>query len=113
MSRREWGKTFKINNNILESTQVSLNSENSNELTNFKIYPNPVNGILNVAFENLKVPSTIKIINLSGMEVNSFKVDAGVENFQINTSDYDAGVYFLNLSNEFLNQKTKFIKIKN
>ena len=103
----------KINNNILESTQVSLNSENSNELTNFKIYPNPVNGILNVAFENLKVPSTIKIINLSGMVVNSFKVDAGVDNFQINTSDYDAGVYFLNLSNEFLNQKTKFIKIKN
>ena len=84
-------------------------SENSNDLNN-KLYPNPVNGTLNVMLQNEKhQPMTLSIFNDMGQNVSMTKTREG--NISIPVSELTAGIYMLFVTDENGNTKTsKFIK---
>jgi len=80
---------------------------NSIEETNAQkvsIYPNPVNDVLNV---NAAGFDKVEIVNFLGQVVYSNQVTA--TDFQINTADLTAGVYFIRLSGDNTVTK-KFVK---
>jgi hypothetical protein len=80
---------------------------NSIEETNAQkvsIYPNPVNDVLNV---NAAGFDKVEIVNFLGQVVYSNQVTA--TDFQINTADLTAGVYFVRLSGDNTVTK-KFVK---
>lgn len=84
-------------------------SENSNDLNN-QLYPNPVNGTLNVMLQNEKhQPMTLSIFNDMGQNVSMTKTREG--NISIPVSELTAGIYMLFVTDENGNTKTsKFIK---
>lgn len=60
---------------------------------NFTVYPNPADNVLKINGENL---DNIQIFNILGQKVEEFAVKGNEVN--INTSDYDNGVYFVKVS---------------
>lgn len=84
-------------------------SENSNDLNN-QLYPNPVNGTLNVMLQNEKHQlMTLSVFNDMGQNVSMTKTRE--ENISIPVSELKAGIYMLFVTDENDNTKTsKFIK---
>lgn len=80
---------------------VGITETASNKVS---IYPNPVNDVLNV---NAAGFDKVEIVNFLGQVVYSNQVTA--TNFQINTADLTAGVYFVRLSGDNIVTK-KFVK---
>ncbi len=80
---------------------VGINEAASNKVS---IYPNPVNDVLNV---NAAGFDKVEIVNFLGQVVYSNQVTA--TDFQINTADLTAGVYFVRLSGDNTVTK-KFVK---
>lgn len=80
---------------------VGINEIASNKVS---IYPNPVNDVLNV---NAAGFDKVEIVNFLGQVVYSNQVTA--TDFQINTADLTAGVYFVRLSGDNIVTK-KFVK---
>ena len=72
------------------------NSENENSISNFKVYPNPSNGNINIDLNGIK-SSTIHIYDLNGKLVkslpNSFSNTIEVNNLV-------SGIYFIKIGNE-------------
>ena len=68
------------------------------------IYPNPTRDILNVQAENFR---QVEVLNFLGQVVYSANVTSS--QFQINTSNLNAGVYFVRLSGDNVVTK-KFVK---
>ena len=87
------------------NTTVSINEKNSN--TNFKIYPNPANGLLNVASEDLG--TEIKIINTLGQIIQTTTIQN--QTTILNISNLLNGIYFLQVfNNEKLIGTRKIVK---
>ncbi len=84
-------------------------SENSEEIFN-QLYPNPVNGILNVALKNENnKPMTVSIFNDLGQTISVTKTTE--RQISIPVNEFKSGIYFLNVNNENGIVKTsKFIK---
>ena len=80
---------------------VGITETASNKVS---IYPNPVKDVLNV---NAAGFDKVEIVNFLGQVVYSNQVTAS--NFQINTADLTAGVYFVRLSGDNTVTK-KFVK---
>lgn len=79
----------------------------TNELTrneNVKIYPNPVNDILNIE-TNFNASANYTIKNIAGQEIQN-----GVLNNSINVNNLEQGVYFIEITNENKTYTNKFIK---
>ena len=77
----------------------------------FNIYPNPVDGEINIEFnESLNNPSIIKIMNAQGLLVfyENINMDEGV--FKMNSSGYAAGIYFLETTNGRKLWQERFVK---
>lgn len=74
-----------------------------------RVYPNPTDGILNIALDNPEVPVTIRVMDVSGQVVRSLQhtpaTSAG--DFQIDLSGLTPGVYSVKfvLANEVYEQK--------
>ncbi|MFH2096928.1 MAG: T9SS type A sorting domain-containing protein [Bacteroidota bacterium] len=87
--------------------------ENTPELLNISLYPNPVNEKL-----NLEIPlagnanMNISILNISGqaMYQGSFDFSKGINKISINTEALGQGMYFVRISGDGMNQTIKFIK---
>lgn len=79
-----------LNNNVAieENTLKTL----------FSIYPNPSNGVFTVSSDEANT-YTIEVINILG-EIVSVKTIEGIINETFNISDYNAGLYFVKVSNE-------------
>lgn len=58
----------------------------------YKIFPNPANNYLKVTGENI---NSISIYNCLGALIDRFVVEN--DNIEINTSDYNTGIYFINI----------------
>ncbi|HMG68623.1 MAG TPA: peroxidase family protein, partial [Chitinophagaceae bacterium] len=61
----------------------------------FKIYPNPVAGILNIDLGGLKEPGVIKLFTANGILLKTITPAADQKNIQVNTSDLGTGIYFV------------------
>ncbi len=76
-------------------------------------YPNPFNDMLNIvidAAENDNV--TINVYNVSGQMIytTNTQVSNGENNIEIATSNYGAGVYFINVVGNSINETIKVVK---
>ena len=77
--------------------------------TSFSVYPNPSNGVFTVSSDEANT-YTVEVINILG-EIVSVKTIEGIINETFNISNYNAGLYFVKLSNESSeNIKKIFIK---
>ncbi len=83
------------------------------EKSSINAYPNPFNDMLNIeidAAENDNI--TINVYNVSGQIIYTANtgVSDGVNNIEIATSNYGAGVYFINVVGNSINETIKVVK---
>ena len=73
-------------------------------LSNVKLYPNPVNNILNIELSNAIAIESVTILDLNGRTVLTSKVSS------INTSQLQSGFYVARVDTEVGSITRKFIK---
>jgi len=80
--------------------------------TKIKIYPNPVNNIVNIEFEDMNTSNiTIALYDVIGKEVKQLVLNNQKEgNISINMHDFQPGVYFISFNNQTTNRFFKIIK---
>jgi len=87
-----------VNANEIEAV---LGLTEANDNFEFSLYPNPADDIASIKL-NIKEEGdvTIDIYNVAGTLVNSNNYGSmnGTQNFQLNSSNYEAGVYFVNVT---------------
>ncbi len=98
--------------NVGVTVTVGLDEQKS--ITNLSVFPNPVKDVLMVNYhakntENLFV--TITDVSGKVIYTETLNVQLGENNFKINSSHFDKGVYFIQLSNSQSNTTKKFIKL--
>ena len=87
--------------------QINDVSVSDNEFADVSVYPNPVKDVLKVTSEN-GLLEYVDIVSASGRLVYSSKIVSN--NFEINTSEFSQGVYFVNLRTEKSVKTFKVIK---
>ncbi len=85
-----WGIETKIKQNFVYVGGVGIEEKAQ---TSVSAYPNPVNGLLNV--ESTSNMQEVSLVNMTGQVV--FNQKANVSSVQINTSDFNSGVYNLQI----------------
>lgn len=73
-------------------------TEQSLDLQNFNLYPNPTNGMINISFDvQAKEKTIMRIFDINGKEVYKEKIkqSEGIYNKQVDLSGNKKGVYFL------------------
>ncbi|MGN6637298.1 MAG: T9SS type A sorting domain-containing protein, partial [Mucilaginibacter sp.] len=108
-----------VNDSVTYSKVVTVEyAPLSNGITsnNVSVYPNPVSSVINLAVTtkdaNTNASYRIKITNNLGLIVKEF--NSSYEQWQGNVSDLVTGTYFVqvvNINNQYLVGKTKFIKL--
>jgi membrane-associated protease RseP (regulator of RpoE activity) len=83
----------------LESRETPKTAENPLGLEVFEAFPNPTYGMLNIKFEAEAIPTTVRIIDISGRVVYTKNLPqfGGSFNEQANLSSQKAGNYVLNI----------------
>lgn len=91
---------LKVSDGVAESAQdmvevtilnaVSITDETSDNA--WKVYPNPANGFVYISFAN-EVPELLRVIGADGRVVLSETPTTGFNVFQINTNDFNVGMY--------------------
>jgi hypothetical protein len=84
------------NGTILKYTAPVSTLEETDKLF-VNIYPNPIDKIVNVEFENYG-KYQLQLIDMSGKIIQNFEVNA--QNVQMNSASWSAGVYRLNITND-------------
>lgn len=79
------------------------------EAGNLSVYPNPVNDIITITDKGNTSFNSISITDINGRTIKAVET-GNVSEFQMNLSDLNAGVYFLNISSESGKAVKKFIK---
>ncbi|MFN5318247.1 MAG: T9SS type A sorting domain-containing protein, partial [Bacteroidia bacterium] len=121
-----WDAHSLITNTVLPSFTDTLDLSSLNFTANFiadasgvhaaqnehlRVYPNPTNGLLHIAFEAaLPTNSKIDIFSADGRLVKQQQVLSGGYQFTIDCSSLPAGVYYLAFSNDALNSRLRFVK---
>lgn len=93
---------MRITNNILETS-------NFDSINSIKAYPNPVENTLQLEFQEIKNKVDIELYSTLGQRVFS-KTYFNKKEIQINFSNINNGVYFLNVSTNNSRETLKFIK---
>lgn len=88
-------------------TNVGVASNENN--TNIKIYPNPVEELVNIEVENTSVMDVV-ITNIEGKIVKS-EVIKGAIVTQISMANFEPGIYFITVSTEEYQTTIKLVKI--
>jgi hypothetical protein len=73
-----------------------------------KVYPNPSNGLLNIAIENYVGEVTINVLDMNGRSVFSKTGDYLTSN-TMNLSGFQKGIYVLNIIGDNLSYSEKII----
>ncbi|MBX3165124.1 MAG: T9SS type A sorting domain-containing protein [Bacteroidetes bacterium] len=98
--------------NTNSTTVLSIRNENAT-VFGYKLYPNPVNGIINLDFNNVANGDyQVEIINQLGQQVYSENLNSSVNHHTINAEIFSNGIYFLKLS-DGLRSETKKLIIQN
>jgi hypothetical protein len=69
-----------------------------NKVETVSVYPNPTNGIVNIANNN-SVINSVAVVDINGRTVKSAKFDA-VSSAQVNISDLANGVYMMTINSD-------------
>lgn len=99
-----------LDSNCVDSN-LSIGKETMRNLS-AKIYPNPFSNELTVYFSDNSVPvkTNIEITDLLGRKVERSEIPSGARNLTIQCNNLPAGVYFLRIKGERLNQTFKIVK---
>ncbi|ESU29583.1 hypothetical protein FLJC2902T_00510 [Flavobacterium limnosediminis JC2902] len=76
---------------------------------NFSIFPNPASSVLNFSTKNSAQIEAIQILDLNGRIVKT-NVLNGVSEAQVNVSELNSGVYFVDITSSEGKATTKFVK---
>lgn len=90
--------------NPLSIDNTSLEDENK-----LNIFPNPSNGVFNVAFQQEMRHATIRIIDVLGKEIYHSSVDKDVSVLNIDISNYDKGIYSIIVNLDGKHYKSKLV----
>ncbi|MCF8374032.1 MAG: T9SS type A sorting domain-containing protein [Bacteroidales bacterium] len=90
-------------------TIVLLSTPSILDIEEISLFPNPVNDEITIDFKNPISETQISVYNLTGQMVFS-QVNFSGTNFNLNTKSYDAGIYFLKISNWENALHLKFVK---
>ncbi len=94
---------------IVVVKNTSVNNVNAIS-SSVKVYPSPAYAELNVSIENInQLPAQLVIVDMLGREVLKQTINTKNFNEQINISQLNNGVYFLNISNTNGMQTVKFM----
>lgn len=96
---------FAIDDVLVTADNLSTESFFS---SNFMVYPNPANNVLNIDAKQGMKFSKVEMTDLNGRVVKTMNVDAITT--QLNISDLNAGVYFLKVSSNEGVGTSKIIK---
>jgi hypothetical protein len=108
-----FGNNLYIDNvNIGQTTSLA---KNNMSVVSCEVFPNPTSGMANLSINSPKSEAIgITIVNSMGQLIYSSKnnLDAGINNIQVNTESWPAGVYFVSIStsNGSLNKKLNVVK---
>ena len=86
----------------------SLGISEIDSASEFNLYPNPVKNELTVEFPAAVAQATISVYSILGILVYESKMDQW--NSKINTSDWNSGVYLMNVSSANFSQTKRIIK---
>lgn len=98
---------FPIITNSASTTFTNL-STSTRDISDFRIYPNPTQNILNIKGKNAL--DSIKIFDLAGREIPLALSSVSDETQQINVSNLQSGVYFLSVGSGEKSKTMKFVK---
>jgi hypothetical protein len=87
----------------LAHTNTEFNNSTENEITDFKLYPNPANNNLHLdIMANTDGNIKMNVYSLTGQKLMSLENPAvpGLNNFNLNTGKLTNGVYILKIENE-------------
>jgi hypothetical protein len=96
VSRASATNTLLENNNFVSNT------------TDFSVYPNPANDVVNVSNSSNAIISTIEMTDLNGRVVKNVTLNA--TEGQINISDLSTGVYMMNVTSDQGSSIKKVVK---
>ncbi|MDD3740405.1 MAG: T9SS type A sorting domain-containing protein [Bacteroidales bacterium] len=101
------------------SSQIIVTSEDLTSIienisaTKISVYPNPVTDILNLEiFTETNEIIEISILNISGQIVSkeTYEIYGGLNNFTIDVSDYQGGMYFMHINGNSKFETIRFVK---
>lgn len=100
------------NSHNMDDCSSAMSVKNiKNNFTNFKVYPNPCNNILNLSFgKTINTNCSISIIDLTGKTIYTIELKYFKTNETISVTNLDAGIYIVKviINNEQYN--SKFVK---
>lgn len=103
-------KQVAINNQVALSPSRLVKFDEAG--TSIKCYPNPTNGILNVALtaQIQQEPAVLNIINSTGVVMDQVKITAGTHTIiQLNLSRYAKGTYLIQVKTASTNSVKKVV----
>lgn len=74
---------------------------------NVNLYPNPSTGLVNVNISNINEVSTIKVISVTGRTL--LKTQSTEEITEIDLTQYENGIYFIEITNSQINEIRKIV----
>lgn len=74
--------------------QIGFASTENQEVELFKVYPNPVENLVNIVVDS-KDAVKVQITNAAGLVVKSVELNAGFNHSQVDVSNLESGVYFV------------------
>ena len=77
--------------------------------SDFKLYPNPSNSVLNIQLEAINSIGTIEVYDMLGKQILTQSITSN-EVSQINVSKWDSGLYLVKTSSEQGEETKRFIK---
>ena len=77
-----------------------------------KVYPNPVNSLLNIELSPIGKQMVITLTDMNGKQLKSVRIEPDnlPSLYQIDVSGLARGVYYLNISNSATRQVRKIVK---
>ena len=92
---------------------LKIDEESSLSLDLIRIYPNPVNAILNIQLHNdLLTHYNINLFDSNGRFIKSLNVSKSASNIAFDLSDLSSGIYLLRISDVFISKSNTYRVIK-
>ncbi|MDD3740406.1 MAG: T9SS type A sorting domain-containing protein [Bacteroidales bacterium] len=98
---------------ILVTSEDITDIDDIKSKTGLNLYPNPVSDILNLElFTETNEIIEISILNISGQIVSkeTYEIYGGLNNFTIDVSDYQGGMYFMHINGSSKFETIRFVK---
>ncbi len=92
----------------MDGLAVFINAVGTEEIASetWKIYPNPASDLINIA--GLSINSQVIVMDATGRIINQF--NATETTLRLNVSDYESGIYFIQVKDDFGYRTERLIK---